>query len=229
MPKVIDSSVKEKAIQLRQQVHSIGDIAKELHVAKSTVYEWTKTLEGSARFAKLGRERWLKFIQPLGAQGVHNKRVARLEQLDSEIHSEVQSIVLSRNLFVAMTVMLYWAEGGKTRGMFQFANTDPKLMLLFITLLRQSFDIDETKFRLRLNLHWYHKESEVKRFWSDLLHIPLAQFQKSYRKKRSKERRFRKNVGGICFLRYNSEYLRERILRYAYALGDKITQVQMSP
>ena len=119
--------------------------------------------------------------------------------------------------------MLYWSEGSKGRGMLTFANTDPRLMLLFITLLRNCYSLDESKFRVRIHIHWYHKEKNVKQFWSELLKIPEHQFTKTYHKKRSKEQVFRKNVGGICFLIYNSDYLREQLVHYSYALGEKIT------
>ena len=96
-------------------------------------------------------------------------------------------------------------------------------MSLFITLLRECYKIDESKFRVRLHLHFYHREKDVKIFWSQLLKIPESQFTKTYRKYRSQEKTFRRNFGGICFLKYNSDDLRERIVQFALALGEKIT------
>ncbi len=118
--------------------------------------------------------------------------------------------------------MLYWAEGTKVRGTLQFANTDPRLILLFVSLLRLCYKLDESKFRIRLHLHYYHKAREVKNFWSKLLNISTTQFEKTYRKSRSKEKTFRRNFGGICFIKYHSVYLKEKIIQYAYVLGEKI-------
>lgn len=222
MRRSISSTVKNDALLLRRQGYSIGEISDKLDVAKSTAYEWTKTIEGAKRFAEIGRQRWIKEIQPLGAQENHKRRLNRLSQIEKEVREEVDSIVLTEYIGKTIASMLYWAEGAKGRGMLQFANTDPRLILLFVTLLRKHFSVDERKLRVRVYLHWYHNEQIVKQFWSHLLDIPESQFQKTYRKKRSKERRFRRNFGGICFVRYNSEALRERILRYAYALSEKI-------
>jgi transposase-like protein len=222
MRRYIPESVKRRARARRKEGYSIGQICRELGVSKSTVHEWTKTMEGAERYARLGKERWIKEIQPLGAQRSHKRRLERLQKIDIENQQEISQLRKTPELLKTMVAMLYWAEGSKSRGMLQFANTDPKLLLLFITLLRESFVLDESKFRIRLNLHWYHKEQETKLYWSRLLRIPIRQFQKTYRKRRSKKRRFRKNFGGICFLRYNSEHLRERVLRYGYALGEKI-------
>ncbi|MCS6956266.1 MAG: hypothetical protein NZM02_00230 [Patescibacteria group bacterium] len=119
--------------------------------------------------------------------------------------------------------ILYLAEGNKVKGVLQFANTDPKMILLFITLLRSCYQLDESKFRIRLHLHYYHQARRTKQFWSELLKIPTNQFLKTYWKSRGKEKTFRKNFGGICFVKYNSVYLKEKIVQYGYILTEKIT------
>ena len=96
-------------------------------------------------------------------------------------------------------------------------------MALFIKLLRNNYKVDESKLRVRLHLHDYHDENLVRKFWSGLLSIPETQFGKIYRKQRSKEKTFRKNFGGICFLRYNSVHLKDEIITYAYTLGERVT------
>ncbi len=214
----------EKAILLRKQGSSFGQLTKEFGVAKSTLHMWVRGVKRPEKFTKEARIRWIREIQPMGAKAQHIKREKMLEQLTYDVHKETQLASLSRETQKAMLSMLYWVEGAKGRGTLIFTNTDPKLMALFVVLLRNCYEVDEKKFRVRLHLHWYHKESAVKKFWSELLNIPEGQFNKTYHKQRSKERVFRKNVGGICFLKYNSDYLRERILRYGYALEERITR-----
>ncbi len=223
MRRRISIEIKNLAVKLRKKGGSIGAIAKSLDISKSTAYEWTKNIEGAARFAEIGRKRWIKEIQPLGALGQRKKRKKKIAQIEAEVQKELQQFHLTPELGKAVLVSLYWAEGSKGRGMLKFANTDPRLMSLFITLLRENYVLDERKFRVGLHLHWYHQEKKVKKYWSELLEIPEIQFHKVYRKKRSKERVFRKNIGGICFLYYNSDYLREQVVHYAYTFGEKIT------
>jgi transposase len=223
MRRYISIEVKNKAVELRKNGSSMGAIAKSLCVSKSTAYEWTKNMEGAARFAQIGRERWIKEVQPLGAQGQRRKRELKIQKIIQAVNEELFDFTLAKEMEKAMLAMLYWSEGSKGRGMLVFANTDPRLMVLFITLLRSCYVIDENKFRVRLHIHWYHKELDVKRFWSKLLNIPESQFTKTYHKRRSREKVFRKNIGGICFLIYNSDNLREQLVHYSYALGEKIT------
>lgn len=225
MRRNISQEVKNKAAQLRKNGYSIGQISKELFLAKSTIHQWVKTLEGAAYYAKLGRKKWLKEIQPMGALAQRKKREKKITFIELEVQDEISRLQRTPDLEKSVLSALYWAEGSKGRGMLSFANTDPRLMALFITLLRRSYHIDESKFRIRMHLHWYHKEREVKKYWSELLKIPKSQFTKTYHKRRSKEKVFRKNIGGICFLIYNSDYLREQIVHFGYALGEKL----MSP
>jgi transposase-like protein len=224
MRKNLPIETKNAAIELRKKGGSIGAIATSLGVSKSTVYEWTKNMEGAARFAEIGRNRWIKELQPLGAQGQRRKRELKIQKIIQAVNEELLNFTPVKEIEKAMLAMLYWSEGSKGRGMLVFANTDPRLMLLFITLLRNCYSLDESKFRVRIHIHWYHNEKRVKQYWSELLKIPQSQFTKTYHKKRSKEKVFRKNIGGICFLIYNSDYLREQIVHYSYALGERIVK-----
>ena len=223
MRRYIPLEIKKTAQQLRKNGYSIGQIAKELAISKSTVHEWTKTMAGARRYAQLGKERWIRELQPLGAIGQRRKRERKIAFISEEVKNELSNMTVTAEIQKCVLAALYWAEGSKGRGMLKFTNTDPKLMSLFITLLRQSYVLDERKFRVRLHLHWYHKEKIVKFFWSNLLKISETQFRKTYWKKRGRNKVFRKNVGGICFLQYNSDYLREQILHYSFAFGEKIT------
>lgn len=218
-----NSAIKEKAKLLRIKGYSYGQLNKELKVPKSTLHQWARRIKRPAKFSRLDRIRWIKEIQPLGAQGNKNKRLKIINQIISEVKNEISKIKVDEEMSKAIITMLYWAEGSKVRGSLQFANIDPRLILLFVKLLRKYYKLDESKFRVRLHLHYYHKEKEIKTFWSKLLNIPENQFEKTYRKYRSKEKTFRRNFGGICFIKYYDVYLKEKIIQYGYALGEKIT------
>lgn len=223
MSKRWQKTIKEKAKKLRARGYSYGGLSKELHIPKSTLHLWVRGIKRPDKFTKQDRIRWIKQIQPLGARANKLKKERFILTLKKEISDELKNKSVSLDTQKSVISTLYWAEGAKGRDVLMFANTDPRLHLLFITLLRQCYKLDESKFRIRLHLHWYHKEGEVKKFWSNLLGISKKQFTKTYRKKRSKEKTFRKNFGGICFLKYNSVLLKDRVLEYAYALSEKIT------
>ena len=223
MRQKLDITIKEKAKLLRKQGYSFGQMTKELKIAKSTLHQWVHGIKRPVKFSKQDRIRWIKEIQPLAVQRNKRKREEKINLIVNEVNCEVSKLEVNYEMKKAMLSLLYWAEGTKVRGVLQFANTDPKLILLFVKLLRSCYELDEAKFRVRLHLHYYHKVRKVKAFWSKLLNIPIAQFHKTYRKTRSREKTFRKNFGGICFVKYNSVFLKEKIIQYGYTLGEKIT------
>ena len=216
-------TIKDQAKQLRKQGYSYGQLIKELRVPKSTLHQWIRRVKRPAKFSKLDRIRWIREIQPLGAQGNHKRRENNIQRIISETKNEIVGLQINREIKKAVLSTLYWAEGTKVRGGLCFANTDPKLVLLFVNLLRTCYKLDESKLRVRLHLHYYHRVKKIKTFWSKLLNIPTSQFEKIYRKSRSKEKTFRKNFGGICFVKYHSVNLKEEIVQYGYAFGEKIT------
>ncbi len=78
--------------------------------------------------------------------------------------------------------LIYYCEGNKEiRGVI-FTNSDPGLIQSFLVLFRNSFSLDESKFRILMHLHDYHSEEDQKLFWSKITQIPYSQFNKSYRK-----------------------------------------------
>jgi len=219
-------SIKSSAIKLRQNGDSYEVIRNKFLVPKSTLSGWLKDLPSKNDSFNNHRNQWLKTIRPLALEAKKKKKEYETEKMVQEVERDVKEWfhLKSKETQIAILASLYWAEGSKGKEVLTFANTNPKLQHLFITLLRECFPLDESKFRVRLHLHYYHKIKEVEKYWSDLLKIPLSQFNKTFIKKRGLNKTFRRNVGGICFIKYNSVYLQRRLMQYAYIIGDKFTE-----
>jgi len=137
-----------------------------------------------------------------------------MDKAASEVRLEMQRLPAERtDVSLSLLAMLYWAEGSKDpRSGLIFVNTDPELMLLFITLLRKCFAIDEKRIHIRLHLHYYHRPKEVIEYWSKLLSVPIEQFGKLYLKRRSETKKFRQNFMGICFIQYGDTLIKNKLL-----------------
>lgn len=84
-----------------------------------------------------------------------------------------------RDLLIAGS-SLYWAEGyKKSRNTIEFANSDPKMILLEMRFFREILKIPENKFRCRLTLHPGLNTSKIKKFWSLLTGIPKNLFYRT--------------------------------------------------
>ena len=135
MKKNWSESVKKEVFKLRKEGISYGVLSDKFHIAKSTLHYWLSSIEYTKENVFRSRENWIKSIQPMGAMANHKKRIDRLKSIEARTISEINEnshIIKSKK---ALLAMLYWAEGSKGRGdIVTFANTDPELINLFITL-----------------------------------------------------------------------------------------------
>ncbi|MEI7777131.1 MAG: hypothetical protein WCI52_00820 [bacterium] len=111
-------------------------------------------------------------------------------------------------------VMLYWAEGTKSNKFesIDFANSDPKMILIFLDFLRKVFCVSEDRLKIYLYCHSNQNVEEIKKFWSGITSIPLSQFSKPYIKQDSKKNG-RIMTYGLIHLRYNDKKLYLEIMK----------------
>ncbi len=218
--------IKNQARLLRKQNLSYGAIVKKLGVSRSTLFTWIGGMKRPGYITASDMRLHMKRIQKLATIAIKRERVERLEAITARVKKEVSLFPIKNVTYLkSMLSMLYWAEGSKGRGQIIFANTDPRLALLFLTMLRKVYKIDESKLRVRLHLHSYHDVGKSRKFWSDLLQISESKFGKIYMKERSKTKKFRENFAGICFIKYYSENLRFEVLEVASHIAKRIVPV----
>lgn len=221
---------KEKVRQAILDGKSYNEITDFLGVPKSTTSTWFgKTLKKP--FTRTEMLEHLKRIRKISASKIKEKwtkiRNDENKLIKEKIKKEITSYPTDNlGFYKSMLSMLYWAEGSKHKKMcgLKFANTDPILSKLYITLLRKCYNTDESKFSVGLYLHYYHSIKKERKFWSNLLDIPQPKFHKVYIKKRSKTKRFRKNFAGICFIYYGDSKIRKELLELGNQLHKYITK-----
>ncbi len=109
---------------------------------------------------------------------------------------------LSKEHSKLLCATIFWCEGGKdVSGGIYFTNSDPSLIATFLYLLRDSFAIDEVRFRALIHLHSYHDPTERLAFWSEVTNIPVSQFYHPYQKLHSGKNR-RAGYPGCISVRY---------------------------
>ncbi len=217
-------NTKDKAWKLRREGKTYNEISKAMSLAKSTLSSWFGEELGMP-FDKKAMFEHLAKIRPLANKMKTKIRLDGLEEIRVKMNREVSSYPMRTISFQkSLLAMLYWAEGSKHAKIsgLKFTNTDPKMIDLFITLLRECYEPDEKKFYIYLQLHYYHPIRETKKFWSELTGIPLEQFHATIMKKRSRKKRFRQNFMGICSLGHSSSGIRKEIMATAYAIQDHI-------
>ena len=217
--------IRDRARKLREEGISYNQLQRTLGIPKSTLSSWFSKSLGMP-FDRGALLKHLAKVRVLAAKAKTRIRLEELKSIQLKIQDEVITYPIHKVGFQKSLVsMLYWAEGTKHEkvGGLKFTNTDPRLVRLFVELLKNSYDINPSLFRIGLHIHYYHKIKTVRKFWSSYLKIPESQFNYIYIKKRSHTKRFRRNFMGICIVSYPVGKIRKEIMALAYELGNCLT------
>lgn len=159
---------------------SVGDIAKKVGVAKSTVSIWCRNIILTEAQQVRIRERLIKAGHKgrmIGAEANRNKRIANIAKATAHAAEKVGQLV-ARDLLM-LAIGLYWGEGSKGDDpKFYFTNSDPETILSMINILREIFFVADHELKPTLFINEYHRDrvGKVMRFWSNYLGLPVAQF-----------------------------------------------------
>jgi hypothetical protein len=202
---------QRRAQELRAQSWTLQDIATELGVSKSSVSLWVRDVDFVPNPRR--RSHWT-------GTNPHPMHVAKLDEIERCNREGAARIgVLSEREFLVLGAALYAGEGAKTQDALAFANSDPRLIRMFVTWLRRFFDVDESKFRVRLYLHEGLDLNAAIAFWSDITQIPPAQFYKPYRAPADGTIRRTKHVMGCPAVSYLSTSMARRVMGLVAAVS----------
>jgi hypothetical protein len=177
---------KELAIKLRKEGKTYSEILEQVHVAKSTLTEWFKSVQLAVpqkqRITQLRINAQLK-----GAASRKSKRISEVEELIRKGKADVGKIT-DRELWL-IGVALYWAEGSKQKEKYPsvgiaFTNSDPQMLALFLRWLKL-LKISDDDLAFELYVHDNRKKDipEFKKWWTEQLHIPIKKLSTVYFKR----------------------------------------------
>lgn len=125
-------------------------------------------------------------------------------------------------------VMLYWAEGHKAGGgRVDFANSDPRMVLLFRRFLTEICGVHEPKLRCLLYCYEGQDSDALIAFWSTLLSIPPTQFTKPFVKPGKPGVRGPRMQYGLVHLRYCDTKLLQQLLLWIEELSENCVGTQV--
>lgn len=181
--KLYSLDIVEQARQNRKKGASLRAIEKKLNIPNSTISKWVRDIKSNNFFYKKARL-------------FENKN-------KSELNHFVENYKFSKNEGKILIALLYWCEGSKypSSNCIAFSNSDQTMMKTFIVLLRKSFDVNEEKLRVRLQLHSTHNIDKEFNYWSSLLDIPIKQFGKPTITNPTRNMK-RLNYRGTCTIKY---------------------------
>ena len=180
--------MRQKAVKLRKKGLSYNEIRKFVPVSKSSLSLWLKDVRLSSKHrARLYTKQIA--ILALGAPSQRERRKKEIEKIVSEAKLEIQ-FPLSAETYRFLGAALYWAEGSKTKN-FEITNSDPMMVAFMTKWFSDTFKVPIKTFKAHLNIYSQQNEDQLKRFWSNLIGLPLENFGKTFVKPANKN--FKKN------------------------------------
>jgi len=113
-------------------------------------------------------------------------------------------------------IMLYWAEGaklpsrykGQSRGgTVDLANSDPRMIKLFLKFLRKICGVDEKRLRVHLYCYANQNVNSLKKYWHRVTGISLKQFIKPYIREDFLPEKSGKMKYGLVHIEYSDKKL----------------------
>ena len=195
------TETQKQARLLRQKGYSVKEIALQLNVSQSSASLWVR----GEKLSSEARAR-IENNSIVGRKNASHVLIEKRKQRQSESRERAFKLFnlerkhkLSKYMLCSM---IYECEGGKGEfSSLEFTNSDPLLVKVFLSLLRDVFMLDESKFRVVMHLHSYHDEKIERKFWSETTQIPVSQFLKTYQKKESGIRK-KPNYKGCVQIKY---------------------------
>jgi len=177
---------------LRRQGLSYGEIMNLIPVKKSTLATWCRDVDLTTDQISAIKER--RAPAPGYRRNTNARRLQQIELIRAAARRQVPTLV-GDPLWLA-GIVLYWAEGAKSRGHVSMANTDPRVLRLFIRWT-QAF-LNPAGFSLHLHLHEGNDETAARVYWRNATALYEANFHKTFIKPKGTGHRKNHLKHGIC-------------------------------
>lgn len=220
MARVID---RQKAIELRIQGKTYGQIKEELGIAKSTLSDWLSQYSLSEKqltLLKLNKKYSRQVAAEKNRVTKYRKREARI--LTTYDKQRKYWTSLSKRELELAGIFLYWGEGTKLmKGPIVISNTDPSVLKFSLYWMANGLEISKEKIKVTLHLYNDMNIKKEMEYWSEQLKLPLSQFAKPYIKKSTRVNINHKGYGhGTCALLVSNVLLKEKIMMAIKAISD---------
>ncbi len=218
--------VRERARELRRAGLTYPEIVAELGhtVAQGTLSSWVSdielTAEQRARIKQLEIEGSARG-RPSAVRWNREQKRKRIQEAKDRATPIAKRLSQDRDALMLMASALYIGEGRKTEDQFAFCNSDPQVIRTWMALLRRNFDIDESKFSMRLTISRGMDEEGLKQYWSEVTGVPLHQFRRSTVTEESGGKK-RAGYQGVCEVNYYSLAVRRFLDALAQGVIDEL-------
>lgn len=198
---------KKLAIELRKKGLSYKEIQIQVPVSKSLLSGWFEYIELTTDEENFIKSR-IKERQDKGRiSSMISNRNRRIQREVVAFEDAKKLFDLYRNEPTFLTgVALYWAEGSKRTGEFQFINSDPDMITFMYKWIQTFMCISRDAIKCRLFIHDIPGYENSKLFWSQILEIGSDKFEKTIYKPTRHSIKKNPNYKGCLRLSFSGVY-----------------------
>lgn len=178
-------SLINKAIELRSQGLTYSEISHSLHqiIPKGTYNSWFKNMTLPSHYYKkikdLNRNH-LKNSRLLAIEVNKKKRKVYLEKIDkNNLNTSILINDIQTAKIALSTLCLGEASKYKASKSFSLGNSDPRIIYIFLSLLKKCFDFNIEKVRCTVQCRADQNTQELERYWQEQTGIPKRLFYKT--------------------------------------------------
>lgn len=173
---------------------SLNDISKKLNVAKSSVSLWVRDI-------RLTDEQKNRLICDNGKLGNEERKSTYYKRRLQYQNNGKDMVGFGNNEYIA-GIMLYWAEGSKSRTAVQLTNSDMYMIKFFVKFLRNNYYLNDEDILIRINCYDdIHSLEEIEKYWLENIGLPNSSLRKTMLNKKpisSKQTKRGKCEYGVC-------------------------------
>lgn len=174
-----DQTIKEQAIELRKKGLTYPEISKKLGgVPKTTLSTWlSRLMLKKEALMIIDTKKKSKFRENI-VRATSKRKINRevYFELLREKNKKVSKLAQDQMVCKVALAMLYLGEGGKGGGAVYFGNSDKNIIQTFLALLRFTYPVDETKFRVTVQCRADQDIRSLEIYWKEITKIPSNQF-----------------------------------------------------
>lgn len=205
MPRRISTIEKELAIRLRKQGKTYSEIRKRVDISKGTLSYISKSIPLSHRAQmRLRRVQLLHLVKArhAGVETLKKNQRKALDVMRERVSAGLRNVVRPEVLKIALA-FLHLGEGAKWkshRGL-QLGSSDPLILLLYMKLLEQCYNIDKSSFHCYIAYRADQSLPRLIAYWAKTLGVSRQNFYKSKPDPRTIGRATKnKKYKGVCIL-----------------------------
>lgn len=175
----------QEAIKLRSEGQTYTEIRHRLNlkIPKGTLHSWFKNIvlpkDYYGKIAKLNRDH-LKKARLIAVAANKIKRQEFLSGLD-KINLPLIDLIYNHETAKIALAMLCLGEASKYKSTrsFSLGSSDPRIIIIFISLLKACFDFKLEKVRCTVQCRADQDVKSLERYWMGITEIPKSLFYKA--------------------------------------------------